>query len=181
MNKIILAAAVSMALVGCKVESSSIKDTAKAVERQQQQYAASQPVPAYDWSLERHLLIELYDLRNTRAVTHSVWRSDYGMIEGDCPSMGFGIPFDTSLTNPLQIGAARMDYGYAILEQAEPNGIYASKNTNATWVMCVDSMGGITPIYTESKVTAYPMTVSIDYETNRVIMSGKSNVTLNSK
>ena len=148
------------------------------VNMQQKQYAASQPVPFFNWSLERHLAIELYKIRNSKAVTHAVWRSDMGMIEGDCPSMGFGIPYDVSLTNPLQMSYAVRQTGTAVVEQAEPNGLYSSKNTSATWVMCTGTGGVIEPVYVEGKVTVYPYPVTVDYDKNRVAKAGKSSVTV---
>jgi len=157
---------------------------ARVVERQQSQYAKGQPVPAFDWSLERHLLIELYSIRNAKAMTHSVWRSDRGWIEGDCPSYGYGMPYDTSLTNPLVATSTdnegrRHTYdggALASIEQPEPNGIYASKNTAATWVMCLGEAGNIEPVYVETKVTVYPGPVKVNYETNRVTRSGAATV-----
>lgn len=149
----------------------------ETVARQQGQYAKAQPVPVYDFSLERDLLIQLYNIRNRRVSTHSVWRSDYGKIEGDCPSMGFGIPFDTSLTNPLQ-PAGNSRYALTSIGQAEPNGIFASTNTAATWVMCVGAGGVIEPMYIETKVTVYPGAVVVDYDTDRVTRSGKATVTI---
>ena len=150
------------------------------VDYQQRQYAIGQPIPKFDWSLERHLVTELYRIRNERVATHAVWRSNYGLIEGDCPSMGFGIPYDTSLTNPLR--TTDLDQkGYAnaslaVIEQAEPNGVFASKNTSATWVMCVGSGGSIEPVYIESKVTIYPYPLKVDYANNRVYRAGKASV-----
>ncbi|HIF9321696.1 TPA: hypothetical protein ACX6QP_002193 [Photobacterium damselae] len=173
MNKLIGIPAVAMILLtsGCNQD----RLDAKAVERQQEQYSSSQPIPTFDWSLERHLVIELYNTRNMKAATHSVWRSEYGMIEGDCSSMGFGIPYDTSLTNPLRsVGNG------GTVEQAEPNGVFASKNTSATWVMCVNNVGVIEPVYVESKVTVYPYPVNVDYEKNRVKKAGKSSVSIRS-
>lgn len=148
----------------------------KVVQAQQEQYAARQPIPIYDWSLERHLVTELYNIRNRKVATHAVWRSDYGTVEGACPSMGFGIPYDTSLTNPLQ-GSYYRNGGTVVVEQAEPNGIYASKNTAATWVMCT-SKTGIEPHYVESKVTIYPYAVTVDWDKNRVTRVGESAVTI---
>lgn len=173
---------IGMSLTGCVPEDSENAKEAKAVARQQGQYAIAQPVHSYNWSLERHLLQQLYDIRNQEVTTYSVWRSDFGQIEGSCASIGYGLPYDTSLTNPL---AATDEDAYgmrnnalASVEQAEPNGIFASKNTNATWVMCIGPGGTIEPIYTESKVTAYPYPVKVDWERNRVIKDGKSNVTM---
>jgi hypothetical protein len=128
------------------------------------------------------LVIKLYQLRNQKVATHSVWRSDYGMVEFDCPSMGFGIPYDTSLTNPLTTTNEDQDgYEKAALTsigQAEPNGVYASTNTSATWVMCIGDGGAIEPVYIESKVTVFPFPVSVDYSTNRVEKAGKTSITL---
>lgn len=164
-------------LAACDVQPSQNKKDSKAAARQQSQYAKSQPVPAYDWSLERDLVIQLYNIRNMRALTHSVWRSDRGMVEGDCASIGFGIPYDTSLTNPLVSTGDRI-YSITSIEQPEPNGVFASKNTAATWVMCAGVAGSIEPVYVETKVTVYPYPVKVDYKTNRVQKSGKATVTI---
>lgn len=171
---ILLVVMLSVVSVGCN-GSQTDKDR-ESVERQQSQYSKSQPVPGYNWSLERHLLTELYNLRNMKAVTHSVWRSDLGTVEGDCASIGFGIPYDTSLTNPLKLAGRYRDS--SVVEQAEPNGIFASKNTSATWVMCAGKLGNIEPIYVETKVTVYPYPVKINYTTNQVTKAGKASVTI---
>lgn len=156
-----------------------IKDM-KAVQHQQEQYAIGQPIPTYNWSLERDLLIQLYNLRNERVATYSVWRSDYGMVEGDCPSIGYGLPYDTSLTNPLMV-ATPSEYSSASatsIGQAEPNGIFASTNTSATWVMCAGVGGTLAPVYVESHVTVYPWPMKVDYKTNRVTKAGAATVTM---
>ncbi len=179
-------AAAMFALTACDGKTSSASKETQAVERQQGQYQKGQPIPTFNWSLERHLLSELYKLRNKKVTTHAVWRSDYGMIEGDCPSMGYGLPYDTSLTNPLvatdisQRGQVHSCQGGALasVEQPEPNGIFASKNTSATWVICVGEAGGLEPVYVESKVTIYPSQVTVDYKNNRVQRTGKATVTI---
>lgn len=178
--------ALAILTTGCdKNESAETRD-AKRVQSQQGQYEKGQPIPAFDWSLERHLVIELYKVRNQKAATHSVWRSDRGIIEGDCPSYGYGIPYDTSLTNPLAPIVHGWDpYGGTwtetsqVVEQAEPNGVFASKNTSATWVMCLGEAGNIEPVYVETKVTVYPGPVKVDYENNRVTRSGAATVLIN--
>ena len=176
----------AMFLMGINTcEDSQATKELKRVDRQQSQYAKGQPVPAFNWSLERDLIIQLYNIRNSKVATHAVWRSDYGMIEGDCPSMGFGIPYDTSLTNPLratdedQQGVDKT--ALTTIEQAEPNGIFASKNTSATWVMCIGEGGVIEPVYIEAKVTIYPGMVKVNYETQRVIRSGAATVMISQK
>lgn len=179
----VLSGALLMLLVGCDRQSTAGSRDTKRVQQQQSQYEKGQPIPAFDWSLERRLVIQLYHVRNQKAATHSVWRSDRGLIEGDCPSYGYGIPYDTSLTNPLtptvhtydQIGLGRKRTSL-VVEQAEPNGIFASKNTAATWVMCLGEVGTLEPVYVETKVTVYPGPVTVNYETNRVTRSGAATV-----
>ena len=177
---IVLLVSIMFLFISCGFEDSQETKDLKNVEKQQSQYAIGQPVPVFDWSLERHLVTQLYHIRNKKVATHAVWRSDYGLVEGDCPSMGFGIPYDTSLTNPLR-ATDEDNTGYdksalTTIEQAEPNGIFASKNTSATWVMCVGDAGSIEPVYVESKVTIYPGPVHVDYLTNRVTRTGAATV-----
>ena len=165
---------------GCQSTPSQETKDKEAVQQQQSQYAKGQPVPAFNWSLERDLLIKLYNLRNQKVSTHSVWRSDYGIVEGSCTSMGYGLPYDTSITNPLQAAWRSSTSGRAgvALGQAEPNGVFASTNTAATWVMCLNPSGAIEPHYVESKVTVYPYPVTVDYEKNRVTKSGAATAVL---
>lgn len=177
----------TITVIGCEHEETTESRDAKRVSQQQSQYEKGQPIPAFDWSLERHLVIQLYQVRNQKAATHSVWRSDRGMIEGDCPSYGYGIPYDTSLTNPLvatDIDNQGEEHSYqggalASIQQAEPNGIFASKNTVATWVMCLGEGGNIEPVYVETKVTVYPGPVKVDYDKNKVVRSGAATVLIN--
>jgi len=170
----------------CDTKDSAATKETKKVLAQQDQYAKGQPVPAFNWSLERDLIIQLYQLRNEKVATHTVWRSDYGLVEGDCASIGYGIPYDTSLTNPLmatdedQSGWDKSSL--TSIEQAEPNGIFASKNTTATWIMSVDkTTSQIMPLYVESKVTVYPYPVKVDYATNRVVKAGAPSTLINIK
>jgi hypothetical protein len=182
MKNIFILIITTLFLFACGANVGQEAKDVQAVAKQQSQYAIGQPVLTFNWSLERHLVIQLYQIRNQKVATHSVWRSDRGIVEGDCPSIGFGIPYDTSLTNPLMATDEDM-YGYdkaalTSVEQAEPNGIFASKNTSATWVMCAGNSGMIEPVYVETKVTVYPYPVAVDYNRNYVEKSGKSSVNL---
>ena len=181
MKKILLTLGITslLLLTGCNNSTQEKKDK-KQVQAQQSQYAKGQPVPMYNWSLERDLLIKLYNLRNQKVATHSVWRSDYGMVEGECPSMGYGLPYDTSLTNPLQSYYMGNGAGTSV-GQAEPNGVFASTNTAATWVMCIGETGMLEPHYVESKVTVYPYPVKVDFEKNIVIKAGKASATISAE
>lgn len=179
MNKILgIVVITAVLLSGCRSEPTQEEMDQEAVQGQQAQYAKGQPVPAFNWSLERDNIIKLYKLRNEKVSTHTVWRSDYGMVEGDCPSLGYGIPYDTSLTNPYQAlwRSGTNGRASAVVGQAEPNGVFASTNTAATWIMCIGMAGNIEPHYVEAKVTTYPGPVKVNYETNRVSRNGKSEI-----
>jgi len=186
---VLIFAPLSVLLMGnsdCGGDPSQESKDQQVVQQQQAQYGIGQPIPTYDWSVERDLVIQLYNIRNERVATHAVWRGDYSIIEGDCPSIGYGLPYDTSLTNPLMAtaydenGNHHSVSGGALtsIGQAEPNGIFASTNTSATWVMCVGDGGIISPVYVEAKVTVYPYPINVDYDTNRVTRAGKATVSI---
>jgi len=145
------------------------REDKKTVIAQQEHYRKRQSVPFYEWSIELDAAIQIYNSRvRDKVRTWTVWRSDYGMIEGDCASLGYPIPYDVQLTNPFK--GSSSNSGVAV-EQAEPSGLYSSHNSIATWVREVISIQNktiITAIYIESKVTCYPYPVKVDYEKNRV-------------
>lgn len=154
-----------LCLVGIGCTSAEQADRYK-VDTQQKIYATAQPIPVFDWSIERDMAIQLYKTRMKSVRTWTVWRSDFGMIEGHCESIGFPLPYDVQLTNPLQPA-----HGGGPIEQAEPNGLFSSKHTTATWIRSVVKYDGKVlevPLYVEGKVTCYPYPVIVDYDTNRV-------------
>lgn len=148
----------ALALAGCATPADSAERV--SVEQQQKQYVLSQPVPQFDWSLERHEMIELYRARNNAVSTYSVVYSQYrGVITFACPSIGYPIPGGTQLTNPEKgVGT------YYPLPQAEPNGLYSPGTSAGTYVMCVNEDGTISPVYIEENVMtfAYPVTTDED-------------------
>lgn len=157
---LLMAPMIVMSLAGCDQED---RDK-QMVNNQQSHLRKIHPLPWLDYSRELEIYKQIYEARNQQIATYAVWRSDYGLIEGDCPCLGFPIPYDVQMTNPV-----RRDGGSAaVIEQAEPNGLFSSKNTAATWVPCLNESGEISPVYVESKVTSYPYAVEIDYDKNRV-------------
>ncbi len=138
-------------------EGSEIADRA-TVREQQAIYGVALPVPLYDYSIPRDVFIQIYDVVTTKAyVTYTVVASMTGAVMFHGPSIGYALPADTSLTNPLKRDGS--SYGYTSIEQAEPNGLYSSKNTDGTWVLFLNDDGTVTPVYTEMKVTTFPFSV----------------------
>lgn len=166
---------VLLALIACGPPSQRDVE-ANTVDRQQKMYLDNQPIPSYDYSLERGRAIELYNARMHATQTWSVWRSQTGLIEGDCPSSGYPLPYGVQLTSP---DAALTAYpNDPVVSQAEPNGLFTNGITsNGTWVFCVTS-GDISPVYVEAFVTVYPYPVRVDYSTDRVVRDGPVSVKL---
>lgn len=165
---VLMLALVPLLLIATSCEDRQDRADRLAVNKQQEHYRINQPVPYYEWSLELDAYKQIYDARVKDIVrTWTIWRSDYGMILGDCASIGFPIPYDVQMTNPLK----KVREHSVAIEQPEPSGLYSSKNTVATWVRQVIEVQGTTvvvPIYIEDKVTAYPYPIKVDYKTNRV-------------
>lgn len=132
------------------------------VNKQQEIYRQTQPVHIYDYSIPRDIYQQIYDVVTTDVVaTYSVIESITGLTRYECPSMGYAIPADTSLTNPLQgtynVDTLGADEFRVVIEQAEPNGLFSSKNTDGTWVLCVElKTGEVYPVYVEHKVMTFP-------------------------
>ena len=149
----------ALVLMGGGSSSSSEEQDSEMVNRQQKIYQKALPVPFFEYSIPRDIYIQIYEVVTTRAyTTYTVIESMTGKTFFHGPSIGYGIPVDTSITNPLQ-----GDYVYngsaATIEQAEPNGLFSSKNTDGTWVLFVQEDGSVTPVYTEHKVTTFPFAV----------------------
>ena len=144
---------------GC---SNSESHDREIVNKQQGIYQDVQPVHIYDYSIPRDIYQQIYDITPTQALaTYSVVETIDGHIKYRGPSIGFPIPADMQLTNGLQ-----PDYhsnGGVAIEQAEPNGLFSSKNTNATWVLFVDlESGNVYPMYSEHHVSCWPFIVKED-------------------
>lgn len=165
MRRLVSLVVLALAITACA--ASSEREVSRAVERQQAHYTTVQPIPFFDFSFERDVLIQLYNARNEARQTFSVITSQgTGTIIFTCPSVGDGIAADQQLTNPLAPfrsgGEGSIDISEGtVIEQAEPNGVFSSKNTDATYILCILDNGDVAPVYTEQKVTSFPFEVEI--------------------
>ena len=147
-------------LTGCS-QNQEGKDR-DVVSKQQAHYAKVQPLPFYEFSIPRDIMIQIYNVvtqesRNTYTTIETIT----GQTKYHGPTLGYGIPADVSLTNPLQPAWSRKWNGGEVIEQAEPNGLFSSKNTDGTWVLFVEDNGDIAPVYSEHKVTTFPYAVKL--------------------
>jgi hypothetical protein len=64
-----------------------------------------------------------------------------------------------SVTRTRQVPKVEYDtqHGYAILPQADPNGLFAPSSAEGTWVMCKDPGGSdVRPVYIEPRIVVSP-------------------------
>ena len=106
---------------------------------------------------ERAQLKEIYELRDDpNLICYWYTKNDMSgkwIYQGKC--IGYGIPYTTSMTASESLQKIETTVGaeWEIVPLAEPNGLYASPSTSATWILSVNEDGGITPIYVESEIT----------------------------
>jgi len=136
---------------GCE-DKSDTKERAD-VERGQAQLVQNQPAPIFQWSLERHIMIKLYEARNKAVTTYNYTQSQFtGKITWECVGIGFPIAATTQLTNPMKLA---YNSGGATIPQAEPNGMYAPPQSSATFVPCIAPDGEIAPARVEDNVSTF--------------------------
>lgn len=153
-------------LAGCVEE----KKTSDSVQSKQQelllQEGTSQVgMPAIKNFRERKLAKEILELRDQNGlVTYTyVWNEMQGKLVFFCNSIGYGLPYATQFTNPQKIEAATHQVGYAILPQADPNGLFSPASAEGTWVLCKDPNGESTkPVYIEPRVIVSPFKMSVN-------------------
>ncbi len=83
-------------------------------------------------------------------------------------SVGFGIPYATQYTDPQKI-AEKNTYqsgSYAILPQADPNGLFSPASADGTWILMKNPNGKeTTPQYIEPKIAVFTFQLPFDGET----------------
>lgn len=172
-------ALLAVVAINVACDDASFQKERATVNRQQDIYDKSQPLPVFDWSLEKHMLTQIYTARNKAVATYSYVQNQYtGRLEFECPSIGFPIPANTQLTNPHRmVGGGNP----AVIDQPEPNGLYSSPSTRGTYVMCVNTDGKIEPVYEEKDVTAFVRPMKVVDGTLVPVEGSKPSLVINPK
>jgi hypothetical protein len=106
---------------------------------------------------EKRVLKNIIEMRDKEIVTISYTQDMQGNLHKLCDSIGFGISAATQYTNPQRIAASGHQYGYAILPQADPNGLFSPASAEGTWVLCKDPASSkVAPVYVEPRVIVSP-------------------------
>lgn len=134
-------------------------------ETKENQYTKDLMTNAYDTVgfpdvsnyFERQQLKEIYELRDDpKLICYWYTKNEMSgkwIYQGEC--IGYGIPYTTSMTASESLQKIQTSVGaeWEIVPLAEPNGLYASPSTSATWILTTDKEGNITPTYVESEIT----------------------------
>lgn len=127
-------------------------------------------MPAIHNYRELRMAKEIQELRDRHDVVSYtyLYAEASGKLTFLCESSGYGLPYSTQFTSPQKIAASGHQYGYAILPQAEPNGLFSPQSSEGTWVMCKDPNGpDVKPVYVEAKVITSPWKYNVDSATVR--------------
>jgi len=146
---------------GCETNQGNSSDNVlgKKQEQMMQEANAQTGVPAINHFQERKLMKMILELRDQEnLVCYAYLFSDMTgklVYLGKC--IGYGLPYATQYTNPQKIANSAPNYGYAILPQADPNGLFMPPSADGTWIMLIDpKTGKPRPIYCEPKVIVSP-------------------------
>lgn len=150
-----------MGVNGCDEITKSSADkiqaeqTAKAMSEAQRQVG----MPNITNFQQRKLMKLIYELCDKEdLICYAYIKSDYQsklFFLGKC--IGFGIPFSAQFTNPSRIAASGHSYGYAILPQPDPNGLFMPTSSSATWLMMIDpKTNKPRPVYIEPEIVVSP-------------------------
>ena len=167
MKHIFMLVCFSLALAGCEQQQQA-PDSDKQQQAQQEQIlkegAAQTGMPAIKNFREKKLLKDILELRDQDGLTTYTYivAEMTGKLVFIGESIGYGIPAATQYTNPQKIaaqsrGGNQSADSFAILPQADPNGLFSPSTAEGTWVMLKDPNSNKTrPVYIEPRIVVSP-------------------------
>lgn len=141
-------------LAGCSEESSSDQKQTDQESKMLDEATKQTGMPNIVNFQERKQLKAILEARDqANLVTYMYTQNEMDgkwVYQGE--AIGFPIPYATEYTNPSYI-ANSYQSGYAILPQADPNGLFSSQSTSGDWIMAVNpKTGQPEPEYCEPNV-----------------------------
>ena len=141
-------------------EPSADKVQAKQTERSLIEANKQIGMPAIVNFQERKLFKQILELRDQeKLITYCYLMNEMegkiGQFLGK--GIGYGIPAATQFTNPEKIAKSYSQGGFAIVPQADPNGLFMPTATSATWYMLLDEKGKPHPVYIEPLIIVSPI------------------------
>lgn len=144
-KKLALILTFSLTLIWFCLTAEGCSDTARNQEADYQSQLMTQSnstvgMPDIKNFYEKKMAKEILELRDDSklicyAYTLNEMSGKYVFL-GKC--MGYGLPYSTQYTCPESYGG----YSGITLPQADPNGLYSSSSTSATWLYLIDDTTG---------------------------------------
>jgi len=149
---------IGVVFAGCEVESTSDSTMKKATEKTMQEMNRQVGMPGIKNFQERKLakmIFELRDQANLITYTYIITITGKKIFLGK--SIGYGLPYSIQYTNPMKIAEKKDKAGFAILPQADPNGLFMPSGLSATWVMLINpKTKKAQPVYIENEIIVSP-------------------------
>lgn len=137
---LVLFAGSILAFSGCKkVDGDTSKATQKQRQATEQMHSEAWKqvgMPAVDSFQEMRIMKQIMELRDKQLTTYTYTVDRDAKLSFLCPSLGYGVPYSTQMTNPKKTVDAD-DCGShctqdQVIPQPEPNGLYMPNNVAAT-------------------------------------------------
>ncbi len=139
-------------LMGCEVDESTELAQNQKQEQLLEQSNAQIGMPNIVNFKEKRDAKLIWELRDDAdLITYAYFQNMDGQFIylGQC--MGYGLPYTTQYTNPDQLAGAHSEA--SVITQADPNGLYSSETTNATWLMLLnEETGEVEVVYSEPSI-----------------------------
>ena len=142
------------------VEPSSDKLQSRQTEQALKEANSQIGMPAIVNYQERKLFKQILELRDQeKLITYCYLMNEMNGKIGQFlgKGIGYGIPAATQFTNPEKIAKSYSQGGFAIVPQADPNGLFMPTSTSATWYMLLDKKGKPHPVYIEPLIIVSPI------------------------
>lgn len=141
----------SIGLIGCERDADN--ETRNQQEKLIQQANDQVGLPNITNFYEKKMAKKILELRDDSnlvcyAYTQNEMTGKFIYI-GKC--MGYGLPYSTQYTSPEK----RESGTSVVLPQADPNGLFSSSGTDATWLMMIDDKGNQKVMYCEPHTVVY--------------------------
>jgi hypothetical protein len=161
MKKHILFLSIAAMLSGCGEPAAPNADQhqAEVTAKMAAEADRAVPVPAIvNWA-EKHMVHDLYELRDKQVPTWAYMQGIDGRLICLGRSVGYGIPYAVQFSNPQVY--SRHDCGEHYCDgpmpQPEPNGLFMPDNAEGTWLQMLDpATNTVEAVYVEPRVTVSP-------------------------
>lgn len=148
----------SILLTSCEIKQNSNDLVNKQQEKLMVEAHAQVGMPAIKNFQEKKIAKMIFELRDREDLICYAYivnqMSGKLVFIGKC--MGYGLPYSTQYTNPMKTESSG-SWGYEILPQADPNGLFMPEGLSATWLMMIDpETNEPRPVYLEPEIVVSP-------------------------